>query len=125
MPDNIIVSDPNLERNKIFKSIDADKIEFTQQNNEPLKSQIIFLAVHPPVIKEVLSEIQKNLNPRSILVSLAPVVKIQISQQLLGGHERIVRMIPNAPSIIGRGYNPVCFADSISSQEKSELFSII
>ncbi len=124
LPDNIIVSDPNLERNKIFKSIDADKIEFTQQNNEPLKSQIIFLAVHPPVIKEVFIEIQKNLNPRSILVSLAPVVKIQSLQQLLGGHERIVRMIPNAPSIIGRGYNPVCFADSISSQEKSELFSL-
>jgi len=124
LPEKIIVSDPNLERKKILNSIDPSRITFSQQNSDAVNSQIIFIAVHPPLIKEVLPQIQNNLTPESILVSLAPVVKTQDLKQMLGGFDRIVRMIPNAPSIIGQGYNPVCFADSISSQEKSELLTL-
>jgi pyrroline-5-carboxylate reductase len=121
LPEKIIVSDPNSDRKEIFKSIDATKIKFNDNNRDVLKSRVIFLAVHPPLIKDVLPQIQNNLSSDSILISLAPVVKTQALQQMLGGFDRIVRMIPNAPSIIGQGYNPVCYANSISSEEKSEL----
>jgi pyrroline-5-carboxylate reductase len=33
-------------------------------------------------------------------------------------------MIPNAPSIIGEGYNPVYFSDTITSSEKSKLIHL-
>ena len=124
LPEKIIVSDPNSERSAVFKSIDSSKIQFSQQNTETVKSRIIFLAVHPPIVKEVLPQIQNNLRSESILISLVPVVQTPALQQMLGGFDRIVRMIPNAPSIIGQGYNPVCFTDSISSQEKSELLTL-
>jgi pyrroline-5-carboxylate reductase len=124
LPENIIVSDPNSDRMEIFKSIDARKIEFSEQNNDTLKSRIIFLAVHPPLLKEVLPQIQNNLPSESILISLAPVVNTTALKQMLGGFNRIVRMIPNAPSIIGQGYNPVCFQNSISAQEKSDLLTL-
>lgn len=123
LPEKIIVSDPNSERNDIFRSINATKIKFSQQNSDALKAKIIFLAVHPPLLKEVLPEIQNNLISDSILISLAPVVNTSAIKQMLGGFDRIVRMIPNAPSIIGQGYNPVYFADPISSQEKSDLLT--
>jgi pyrroline-5-carboxylate reductase len=124
LPEKIIVSDPNSDRSKIFKSISATKIQFSQQNSDALKARIIFLAVHPPLLKEVLVEIKKNLTSGSILISLAPVLKTPALKEILGGFNRIVRMIPNAPSIIGQGYNPVYFADSISSPEKSQLLAL-
>ena len=124
LPEKIVVSDPDSDRQKIFNSIDPGKIEFSQQNGNAMKSRIIFLAVHPPLIKEVLTEIQKSITSETILISLAPVIKTKFLQQMAGGFDRIVRMIPNAPSIIGRGYNPVYFADSISSQEKGDLLKL-
>jgi pyrroline-5-carboxylate reductase len=124
LPEKIVVTDPNLDRREIFKSIHPDKIDFRSKNSEAVRSRVIFLAVHPPIIKEVLAQIKKNLIPESVLISLAPVVKISDLQQLAGGFDKIVRMIPNAPSIIGKGYNPVCFAESISVQEKRNLLSL-
>jgi pyrroline-5-carboxylate reductase len=43
-----------------------------------------------------------------------------LSQQL-GGFNRLVRMIPNAPSLIHQGYNPVAFAPQIAATEKAAL----
>jgi pyrroline-5-carboxylate reductase len=40
---------------------------------------------------------------------------------MLGGFSRIVRMTPNAPSIIGEGYNPVVFSRALAGAEKEAL----
>ena len=40
----------------------------------------------------------------------------------LGGFDRIVRMIPNAPSIINRGYNPMAFSAAFDEKEKKGLY---
>jgi len=121
LPQKITVSDPNSSRKEIFTSIDATKIKFSVQNSDSLNSRIIFLAVHPPLLKEVLPQIKNSLPSDSILISLAPVVKMTALKQLLGGFDRLVRMIPNAPSIIGQGYNPVCFENSVSESVKKDL----
>ena len=68
-----------------------------------------------------MPEIRNNLHSQTILISLAPVIKTSALNQMAGGFERIVRMIPNPPSVIAQGHDPVCFADSISPQEKDEL----
>ncbi len=70
-----------------------------------------------------MPDLQKFLDTQTILISLVPVIKMSALQQLSGGHHKIVRMIPNAPSIIGKGYNPVCFSDTLSSSEKSNLIT--
>jgi pyrroline-5-carboxylate reductase len=57
----------------------------------------------------------------SVVVSLAPKVTISAITQALGGFSRIVRMIPNAPSIINQGYNPVCFSMEFSEPERETL----
>jgi pyrroline-5-carboxylate reductase len=33
-------------------------------------------------------------------------------------------MIPNAPSILGIGYNPIAFSDTLSAAEKTELLGL-
>ncbi len=40
---------------------------------------------------------------------------------LLGGVTKVVRMIPNAASLIHEGYNPVAFSSAISVAEKAQL----
>ncbi|MEN6463818.1 MAG: pyrroline-5-carboxylate reductase, partial [Syntrophaceae bacterium] len=41
------------------------------------------------------------------------------------GLKKIVRMIPNAPSIVGEGYNPVAFSPGISKSEAQEFLKLL
>ncbi len=124
LPKKIKVFDPDTKTHQTLKSLAIPGLKIYEKKSGDISAELIFLAVHPPMVKEIMPEIQKNLNPQSILISLVPVVKISALQHLAGGFGRIVRMIPNAPSIIGEGYNPVCFAGSISSQEKTDLITL-
>jgi pyrroline-5-carboxylate reductase len=91
-------------------------------------SDIIFLALHPAAIAEAIGN--GRLMPRAdaILVSLAPKVAMSELRTMLGGFDRIARMIPNAPSIVGSGYNPTSYgksldlADSIALRELFAAF---
>jgi pyrroline-5-carboxylate reductase len=68
-----------------------------------------------------LEKIRPSLDGSTILVSLAPKITIEKIRQHLDGHNNIARLIPNAPSVINEGYNPVCFSDSISDGNKQVL----
>jgi len=85
------------------------------------KFDYIFLAVHPPVMGEVLGNMAGHVKENSIVISLAPKFICARISELLNGHKKIVRMIPNAPSIVNAGYNPVYFNSGISDPEKQEL----
>lgn len=89
-----------------------------------LKADIIFLAVHPPVIVDTLADVKDKINPSAILISLAPKFTIEKISILLGGFDRIVRLLPLASSVIGEGYNPVVFSNSIEKEERNYLFKL-
>ena len=124
VPGKVVVSDPSepvLGRLKEdFKSIET----VLNDNTKAAGQDIVFLAVHPPAIGEVLKGVASALKPESILISLAPKFTLARLSEMLGGHPKIVRMIPNAPSIIGCGFNPVAFSGSFSSGEKSALLDL-
>jgi pyrroline-5-carboxylate reductase len=44
---------------------------------------------------------------------------------MLGGFNRIVRMIPNAASIIGAGFNPIWFSGSLDQKERLEVSALL
>jgi pyrroline-5-carboxylate reductase len=124
LPTSIVVSDPDPQAVEILRSQIPD-IEVLESNNSQVVSQdIVFLGVHPPSVTDVLEEIKHHLRPESLLVSLAPKFKIKVISQNLGGFNRIVRMIPNAPSIVGSGFNPIAFSPSIQAEERKKLLSL-
>lgn len=86
---------------------------------------IIFLAVHPPSLKECLEKLKIYLTKDQIVVSLAPKIKTEKVQELLDGHRNVLRMIPNAPSIIGNGFNPLCFSKDFESEKKDKILEIL
>lgn len=99
------------------------KIESTLNENI-LRADIIFLAVHPPMIAETLEKGKAGINQNSTLISLAPKFTIEKMTTLLGGFNRIVRLLPLASSIIGEGYNPVVFSSSIDINSKNQLLNL-
>ncbi|MEZ5332816.1 MAG: NAD(P)-binding domain-containing protein [Thermoanaerobaculia bacterium] len=83
-------------------------------------SRLIFLAVHPPIVEGVIGSLSGKLRPEAIVVSLVPKARMSALEAGLGT-SRIVRMIPNAPSAIGEGYNPVTYNSGIDATVRREL----
>ena len=123
-PPDIIVSDPDADALDSLKSRFPD-ILTTSDNARAASQDLVFLAVHPPLITEVVAGIRDHLKPDAILVSLAPKFTLAKLSGLLGGFARLVRVIPNAPSIIGAGYNPVAFAPALSGEDKTQVISLL
>jgi pyrroline-5-carboxylate reductase len=87
---------------------------------EVAAADVVFLALHPPVLASLVPALRLCLDAQAIVISLAP--KIPLSTLTAGlGTTRVVRMIPNAPSIIGRGYNPVVFAGGLDATARQSL----
>lgn len=91
---------------------------------EAAKQDMVFLALHPPVIMDTLELVKDYFKPGSILISLAPKVTIEKMAARLPNIKNIVRLIPNATSIINEGYNPVCFSEEMSDWKKESMLSI-
>jgi pyrroline-5-carboxylate reductase len=84
---------------------------------------VVFVALHPPVLASMMPALRPSLDAQAIVVSLAP--KIPLSALTAGlGTTRVARMIPNAPSIIGRGYNPVAFGDGVDVTAREDLSAL-
>ena len=95
------------------------------QLDEASGADVVFLALHPPAFAAVMPCVRPLLGPNALVVSLAP--KVTLSALASGlGTARVARMIPNAPSIIGHGYNPVAYGpgfDDAARQLASALFA--
>ena len=121
LPPAVVVSDASGEALQKLKE-KFPKMQTAQGvNTKPAAQDLVFLALHPPAVAGGLAEIKEALRPGAVLVSLAPRFTIRALSEGLGGFDRIVRMIPNAPSLVNEGYNPVSFGPGISREEKTVL----
>jgi len=114
LPAHVVVSDPA-----------QTAVATTRHNADAAAQDIVFIAVHPPVLAETVAGIKNALKPGALVVSLAPKFTIAKLSGLLGRFDRIARVIPNAPSIIGQGYNPVAFGPALSAADQAELTGLL
>ena len=124
LPEKVLVSDSNADVLQNLKQKFVHIETVLADNSKPSSCDLVFLALHPPAIAAVLDEIKGKLKPTAFFISLAPKVSIDKMSLALSGFNRIVRMIPNAPSIINEGYNPVCFAPALNENERSRVLHL-
>lgn len=119
MPPRCVVFDPNSETTQAIQAIDSSIKAGAAA--EASAQDLVFLAVHPPMIKDAVTAIKGGFKSNTIIVSLAPKFTIAALSTMLDGFNRIARVIPNAPSIVGRGYNPVAFSPQLEAGEKEGI----
>ena len=121
MPAKIVASDINADVLRVLQSAFPEIQTALNNNRETAAQDLVFLGLHPPALPGSLAEIKDSLKPGAIVISLAPKLSIAKLTEGLAGFNRIVRLIPNAASIIGRGYNPIVFSETLNLQEKEEI----
>ncbi len=87
--------------------------------------EIVILSLHPPVIMETLEKIAPFVTGKTVLASLAPKINSAMISSRLPQVTKLIRMIPNATSVINEGYNPIWFAPSFPSDEKEIVFQMM
>jgi pyrroline-5-carboxylate reductase len=123
LPSKVVVSDADAG------TLDRLRAEFpslsvTPDNRQAAAQDVVFFALHPPAFGAVLAEIKGGLAADAVLVSLAPKWTMAGIGGALGGFNRIARVIPNAPSIVHNGYNPVSFSDHLTPGDRASVRSL-
>ncbi len=125
IPNAIMVTDTDIVALDRIKAQFPDIETSLNAADRVARADLIFLAIHPPVMKSVLNQIKDIIRKNSVLVSLAPIFSVKNIQELVGFETKIVRMIPNANSYINRGFNPTYFSKNIPDSEKLEIKKIL
>jgi len=95
------------------------------------KGDIIFLAVKPQVLAQVLAEIAPAIKKRfnaggePVLVSMAAGWSIEKIQSAIGIKVPVVRIMPNTPALTGKGMIAMSASQEVSPEKNYELEKIL
>ncbi len=123
LPESVKVFEPNAETLKALQT-DFPKMVASDSPADTAKQELVFIAVHPPVIMETLQAIKETVSEKTIVISLAPKITLEKMASVLSS-ERLVRMIPNATSFINDGFNPVTFSKGFEKKEKRNVLKLL
>lgn len=120
--DHIIASaksDRTIERIKRDYNVNVSKdskevVEF---------SDLIVIGVKPEIYDEILEEI-KDLIDDKIIITIAAGKTIEAMEKIIGNDKKIVRTMPNTPSLVGEGMTSLFPNKNISEEELGFVKSI-
>ncbi|MBA4409458.1 MAG: hypothetical protein C0397_08550 [Odoribacter sp.] len=121
--ESISVFDTNQETLQALK-LKFPFIQILTSASEAAKKDVVFLALHPPVIMETLAKIKNDVNEQTIFISLAPKITI-IKMAAVLPINQIIRLIPSATSVINHGYNPASFSSGMSEIQKWYILEML
>lgn len=120
----IIVS--NRSKNILEKMNKEYGITIASNNIEVAKKcDIVFLAVKPNLYEMVMKEIKDSKTIDKIFVSIAPGKTMEFLESHLGADVKILRTMPNTPSMVSEGMTAICPNQNINSEELELLVKLI
>lgn len=125
LPPDVVVSDPDDAVVERLAAVFPGVTVVGDDNARAARQDVVFAAVHPPVMKAALAPLTGQLQRRAIVVSLAPRFTFAALRELLGGHDRLARVIPNAPSIVGAGFNPAAFGPGLDAEGREAVVQLL
>ncbi len=100
-PDHILVS--NRTEGKLIKLSEQFNVQTRSHNQEIISEcDVVIIAVKPQDFAKALEGLTGQFTEKQIVISLAPGISFDsLEKQIPSG--RLVRLMPNTPSLIGRG----------------------
>jgi pyrroline-5-carboxylate reductase len=109
-------------------------VSFTEQgvallsaNEVVTQSDIVFLAVKPQVLGEVVHSFTSSLNPKKlpVFVTMAAGTTIATLESFLDTPAPVIRIMPNLPCSVGKGVILYCTNTAVSDSQKQQFFSLL
>jgi pyrroline-5-carboxylate reductase len=88
------------------------------------KCKYIFLAIKPIVYDTVLKEINNYLTDDSVIIIMAAGYDIARVKRIIG-EKKVVRIMPNTPALVCKGFTVVSFDELINNEEKIKVLDLL
>lgn len=122
--DKVFIYDPNIQTLESLKRDFNTIICSTTDHRNAAAADIVFLALHPPVLMENIQRISEYAVENSLIVSLAPKITMEKLKTAFSCTKNLARMNPNAGTFVNKGYNPVCFSDTTEQNIRNEFITL-
>lgn len=87
-------------------------------------SDVIVLAVKPQQMKDVVAQLLPHVKTQLVLSIAAGIRAVDLSRWL-GGHNAIVRTMPNTPALIGKGVTGMVASAGVSTEQRAAADAIM
>ncbi|WP_267873246.1 pyrroline-5-carboxylate reductase [Ferrimonas aestuarii] len=115
---NIIASNPSQPK---LDSLKQDfGIQVTTDNLQAAQSDLLVLAVKPQMLEQVCKQLSHLDLSNTLLVSIAAGVTCERIAEYLGQPVKLIRAMPNTPSLLGLGMTGI-YANARVSDEQKQL----
>lgn len=123
-PENVYASNPS--KPNLEEMATTYGIKTTTDNKLVAKEcDFVFLSVKPNIYETVIEEIKDFIKPSVIIILIAAGQGLEENQKRFGREVKIVKAMPNTPSMVGEGMTSVVLSTDINSQEKEEVKTIL
>lgn len=111
----ITVSDPVPQIQEILRQQD---VNVTEDNLAAIAhADVIVLAVKPQVLAQVLQPLASKIKDQ-LVISIVAGAPIELISTLLGGYQRIVRVMPNTPALVQSGAHGAYADEAVTTQDR-------
>lgn len=123
-PENILISNRTFEKasrlaEEIGGTAAASNIELAKN------SDIVFIAVKPIYVREVLEEIKPYFDENKLVVSIAVGIPISFYKDVLGESTRVIRVMPNTPALVGEGMSLISFDGEVTDKDVNNVKTLL
>lgn len=114
--DRIVASDVSLSAREHF-TVETGAMALESNASILSSSDIVVLAVKPQHFRNVLGELASQISPQHLLVSIAAGVSLETMTKVLGPAQRLVRVMPNTPCLVGASASAYCLGGAATSDD--------
>ncbi len=84
------------------------------------RADILFLAVKPHVLPDVIAEVRDALPQDALVISIAAGTTISSMERMFSRKVKLVRAMPNTPALVREAMTAVCANSEVSEAELAE-----
>ena len=101
-------------------------VQATMENEAVVAgSDLVFLAVKPNQIKNIINLVKNFISPEKIIVSILPGKSLQWLGTEIGKPTKLIRTMPNTPALVGEGMTGVCANDLVTEEELQLVLTLL
>lgn len=102
------------------------RVQATMENEAVVAgSDLVFLAVKPNQIKNIINLVKNFISPEKIIVSILPGKSLQWLGTEIGKPTKLIRTMPNTPALVGEGMTGVCANDLVTEEELQLVLTLL
>ena len=88
-------------------------------------ADLFLIATPPPVVPQILEALAGRLRPGQVVVSFAAAMPLPRLESSVPEGVAVARVMPNAPSLVHQGMNPVAFGASVTPEARALIEAVL